>query len=70
MSIFVDDVKKAYKWASTWVMAATGAIGVAWDQFEQFRSYLPVQHFGKWIAGLAVAAFLARVIRQTKKPTA
>ena len=69
-NMFVDDAKKFYKWLSTWVLAATGTIGIAWDQFQSFREYFPAEHFGKWITGLAVAAFIARIVRQTKKSDA
>ena len=68
MNWLVDDWKRFYKWASTWVLAAMTTIGIAWDQFLSFREYLPPQHFGKWIAGLAVIAWIARIIKQTKSP--
>ena len=66
-NMLVDDVKKAWKWLSTWVLSAMASIGLAWDQLPAFREYFPAEHFGKWITGLAVAAFIARIVRQTKK---
>lgn len=66
MSMFVDDVKRFYKWLSTWVLTALAGVGVAWDQLPAFREYFPQQHFGKWITALAVVAFIARIIKQTK----
>lgn len=68
MKMLVDDVKNAWKWASTWVLALTAGIGAAWDQLPQFQAYLPPEHFGKYVTGLAVVAFISRIIKQTPTP--
>jgi len=67
----VDDAKNFWKWLSTWVLALAGIVGTAWEVFPPFQAYIeahasPSDHFGKYLIGFALLAFIARIIKQTE----
>ena len=40
---FVDDVKFAYRWLSTWLIAASGTLIVAYENFPQLNFRIEIQ---------------------------
>jgi len=61
---FVDDVKSAYRWFSTWLIAASGTLIVAYENFPQLKEYVPDKYFHTIMGVMLVLIFLGRIVKQ------
>jgi hypothetical protein len=60
----VDDVKSAWRWFSTWLIAVSGSLLVAYENFPQLKAYIPDNWFHTIMGVMLVLIFLGRVIKQ------
>ena len=61
---FVDDVKSAYRWFSTWLIAASGTLIIAYENFPQLKDYLPDKWFHALMGVMLLLIFLGRIVKQ------
>ena len=66
MNVFVDDIRKAYKFLSVQLAALLAILATAWEFVPAMQQYLDPA----WVKYFALAMILARVIRQTPKEPA
>ena len=69
-SLFVEDVRKLFKFASTWVFVIIGASPDAYNDFVAtgLNAFIPPK-FASIIHVLAIAGVAARAIRQSRAKT-
>jgi hypothetical protein len=61
---FVDDVRSAWRWFSTWLLAASGSLLVAYENFPQLKAYIPDTWFHTIMGVMLVLIFLGRIVKQ------
>jgi ABC-type transport system involved in cytochrome c biogenesis permease subunit len=64
----VDDVKFAWRWFSTWLIAASGGLLTAYETFPQLQAYIPEKWFHMVMGVMLVLIFIGRIVKQN--PTA
>jgi hypothetical protein len=69
-SLFINDVRKLFKFASTWVFLVIGAAPDIYNNLSAAGLIDAVPDKFKWgIRGLAMAGIAARAVKQKWKPT-
>jgi len=61
---FVDDVRFAWHWFSTWLIAASGTLIIAYENFPQLKEYVPDKWFHVAMGVMLFLIFLGRIVKQ------
>ncbi len=64
----VDDFRSAYRWFSTWLIAASGGLITAYETFPQLQAYLPEKWFHAVMGVMLMLIFLGRIVKQNPTP--
>ena len=64
MSLFVQDVRSAWRWFSTWLIAASGTLLIAYENFPPLQGYIPDKWFHAIMGVMLVLIFLGRIVKQ------
>ena len=60
----VDDVKSAWRWFSTWLIAVSGSLIIAYENFPQLKEYVPDKWFHTIMGIMLALIFLGRIVKQ------
>ena len=60
----VDDVKSAWRWFSTWLIAVSGTLIIAYENFPQLKEYVPDKWFHTIMGIMLALIFLGRIVKQ------
>ena len=64
MSLFVQDIRNVYRWFSTWLIAASGTLIIAYENFPQLKDYVPDKWFHVAMGVMLFLIFLGRIVKQ------
>ena len=64
----VSDFKSAYRWFSTWLIAASGTLIIAYENFPQLKEYVPDKWFHTIMGIMLGLIFLGRIVKQNVPP--